>query len=59
LSDECEGLKRTNRRRTGEDFEGELLFIVHHAEANGARKPQLWDVDDSGDKLALKDRYRF
>jgi hypothetical protein len=40
-------------------FEGQLLFILHHAEANGPRKPQLWDVDDSGDKLLLKDRYRF
>jgi hypothetical protein len=40
-------------------FEGELLLIVHHAETNGPRKPQLWEVDDSGDKLVLKDRYRF
>jgi len=38
-------------------FEGKLLFIIHHAEANGPRKPQLWDVDDSGDKLVLKERY--
>jgi hypothetical protein len=40
-------------------FEGTLLFILHHAEANGPRKPQLWNVDDSGDKLVLKDRHSF
>jgi hypothetical protein len=34
-------------------FEGQLLFILHHAEANGPRKPQIWDVDDSGDRLVL------
>lgn len=35
-------------------FEGRLLYIVHHAEGeNGARKPQIWTVDDSGDKLVL------
>jgi hypothetical protein len=38
-------------------FEGKLLFVVHHAEENGARKPQLWEVDDSGDKLILGKRY--
>jgi hypothetical protein len=38
-------------------FEGKRLFIVHHAEAKGPRKPQIWDVDDSGDKLVLKSRY--
>ena len=37
-------------------FEGKLLFIVHHAEGNGPRKPQIWTVDDSGDKLLLEDR---
>ena len=40
-------------------FEGKLLFIIHHAEPGGPRRPQLWDVDDSGDTLVLKDRYRF
>ncbi len=40
-------------------FEGKLLFLLHHAEGNGPRKPQLWNVDDSGDTLVLKDRYRF
>ncbi len=40
-------------------FEGKLLFIIHHAEATGPRKPQLWDVDDSGDKLVLKNRFVF
>jgi len=39
-------------------FEGKLLLIIHHSEGNGPRKPQLWNVDDSGDKLVLKDRYR-
>lgn len=35
-------------------FEGRLLYIVHHAEGdNGARKPQIWTVDDSGDRLIL------
>ena len=35
-------------------FEGKLLYILHHAEGeNGARKPQIWTVDDSGDRLIL------
>jgi hypothetical protein len=39
-------------------FEGKLLFIVHHAEGDsGARKPELYEVDDSGDKLVLGKRY--
>jgi len=38
-------------------FEGKRLFILHHAESNGPRKPQLWEVDDSGDKLVLGNRY--
>jgi hypothetical protein len=39
-------------------FEGKRLFIVHHAEENaGARMPQLYEVDDSGDKLILGKRY--
>jgi hypothetical protein len=37
-------------------FDGTLLFIVHHAEGKGPRKPQIWHIDDSGDKLLLKDR---
>ena len=40
-------------------FEGKRLFIIHHAEDNGPRKPQTLEVDDSGDKLVLKDRYSF
>jgi hypothetical protein len=40
-------------------FEGKQLFIIHHSEASGSRKPEIWNVDDSGDKLLLKDRYRF
>ena len=38
-------------------FEGKRLFIIHHAEENGPRKPQLYEVDDSGDKLVLGERY--
>ena len=38
-------------------FEGKRLYIVHHAEGNGSRKPQLYEVDDSGDKLILGNRY--
>jgi hypothetical protein len=34
-------------------FEGKLIFLVHHAEEHGPRKPQYWNVDDSGDKLVL------
>ena len=34
-------------------FDGTLRYIVHHSEDNGPRKPQLWEVDDSGDKLVL------
>lgn len=34
-------------------FDGTLRYIVHHSEGNGPRKPQLWEVDDSGDKLVL------
>jgi hypothetical protein len=38
-------------------FNGKLLLSIHHAEVNGPRKPQLWEVDDSGDKLVLGKRY--
>lgn len=38
-------------------FEGKRLFIIHHAEGKGWRKPQLYEVDDSGDKLVLGKRY--
>jgi hypothetical protein len=38
-------------------FEGKLLYSVHHADGNGQRKPQLYEVDDSGDKLVLGKRY--
>jgi len=37
-------------------FEGRLLYIVHHVDGNGPRKPQIWTVDDSGDKLLLGER---
>jgi hypothetical protein len=40
-------------------FEGTLLFILHHAEDKGPRKPQIWNVDDSGDRLVLKDKYGY
>ncbi len=40
-------------------FEGKRLYIVHHVEGNGPRKPQIWEVDDSGDKLVLGKRYTF
>lgn len=39
-------------------FEGKLLYVVHHVEGDGPRKPQLYEVDDSGDKLILGKRYR-
>ena len=39
-------------------FEGKRLFIIHHAEERGPRKPQMYEVDDSGDKLVLGKRYR-
>ena len=38
-------------------FEGKRLFILHHAEENGPRKPQIYEVDDTGDKLVLGPRY--
>jgi hypothetical protein len=38
-------------------FEGKRLLIIHHAEDKGPRKPQLYEVDDSGDKLILGPRY--
>jgi hypothetical protein len=38
-------------------FEGKLLLCIHHAEGDGPRKPQLWEVDDSGDKLVLGKRF--
>ncbi len=38
-------------------FEGKRLFIIHHSEGNGPRKPQIYEVDDSGDKLILGARY--
>jgi len=38
-------------------FEGKRLFIIHHAEGKAWRKPQIYEVDDSGDKLVLGKRY--
>ena len=37
-------------------FDGKRLFVVHHDEGTG-RKPQFYEVDDSGDKLVLGARY--
>ena len=34
-------------------FEGKRLLVIHHAEGDGPRKPQLYEIDDSGDKLVL------
>lgn len=39
-------------------FEGELRYVVHHSEGNGPRKPQLYEADDSGDKLVLGKRLK-
>jgi hypothetical protein len=38
-------------------FEGKRLLIIHHAEEQGPRKPQLYEIDDSGDKVILGPRY--
>ncbi len=38
-------------------FEGKQLYVVHHVEGDGPRKPQFWEVDDSGDKLVLLKRW--
>ena len=38
-------------------FNGKRLFIIHHAEEKGPRKPQLYEIDDSGDKVILGERY--
>ena len=40
-------------------FDGERLFIIHHAEEKGPRKPQIYKIDDSGDKLILGKRYKL
>jgi len=38
-------------------FSGKLLLCIHHAEGDGPRKPQFWEVDDAGDKLVLGKRF--
>ncbi|MEO6852248.1 MAG: family 43 glycosylhydrolase, partial [Mucilaginibacter sp.] len=38
-------------------FDGKRLLIIHHSEGDGPRKPQLFEIDDSGDKLILGARY--
>jgi hypothetical protein len=56
-------LTRTKTRRNCEDFKqlaGRLPSrdpITRPGHLIGPRKPQIWDVDDSGDKLVLEDRY--
>ena len=37
-------------------FGRKLMYVVQHVEGNGPRKPQYWNVDDSGDKLVLLDQ---
>lgn len=37
-------------------FEGQLLYAVHHSEGDGPRKPEIWTVDGSGDRLILGKR---
>ena len=38
-------------------FKGKRLLVIHHAEGNGPRKPRLYEIDDSGDRLILGPRY--
>lgn len=38
-------------------FEGKRLLVIHHVEGDGPRKPQLYEIDDSGNKLVLGARY--
>ena len=38
-------------------FEGKRLLSIHHVEGNGPRKPELWEIDDSGDRLVLGKKY--
>lgn len=37
-------------------FGGKLMYVVHHVDGKGPRKPQFWNVDKSGDKLVLGSR---
>ncbi len=38
-------------------FDGKRLLVIHHAEGDGPRKPQLYEIDDSGDELVLGQEY--
>lgn len=38
-------------------FEGKRLFVIHHDKGDGIRRPQLYEIDDSGDKLVFGSRY--
>ena len=42
---------------TFDTFDGKRLLIIHHAEGQGPRKPQLYEIDDSSDRLILGPRY--
>jgi hypothetical protein len=56
---EKEGLKGDNSGHgmIFTTFEGKRLLSIHHAEGDGPRKPQLYEIDDSGDKLILGKRF--
>ena len=56
---EKEGLKADNSGHgmIFTTFEGKRLLVIHHAEGDGPRKPQLYEIDDTGDKLVLGPRY--
>ena len=38
-------------------FEGQTLMAIHHSEGDGPRKPEIWTVDLSGDKLVLGEKF--
>ena len=38
-------------------FNGKRVLIIHRAEDRGPQKPQLYEIDDSGDTLVLGPRY--
>jgi hypothetical protein len=38
-------------------FSGKRLLCIHHADGDGPRKPQLWEIDDSCDKLESEKRF--
>ncbi|HYQ59391.1 MAG TPA: glycoside hydrolase family 43 protein [Draconibacterium sp.] len=38
-------------------FEGKLLLVIHYASLANGRKPIFFEVDDSGDKIKVLNRY--